>query len=345
MNLRDLSKHLNLSQTTVSRALNGYPEVGEHTRRRVAQAAEQFNYRPNARAQRLATGRSMSIGHIIPLSGQDEIANVVFADFIAGAGEVYALHGYTLTLSVVRDEDEMSAYRGIVDKGAVDGVIVHSPRRDDRRIHHLSSLDIPFLVHGRARDCDVPYLWLDVDNQCAFRRGTEHLTALGHERIGLINGEEALDFAWRRREGYVDALRDADLQIDPKVMRSGAMSEPFGYRSAREMLAAEQPPTAFICASIVLALGVRRAIEDASLTMGKDVSVVCFDDALSYLPNDGAPPVFTALRSSVRDAGRRCAQMLLAHIDDPSHSTASERWQADLILGASTGPPPRKATP
>ena len=86
MKLKELSELLNLSQTTVSRALNGYPEVSEATRRRVQAAAKAHGYRPNIRARSLATGRAMAIGHVIPVTAQHEMVNPVFTDFLAGAG-------------------------------------------------------------------------------------------------------------------------------------------------------------------------------------------------------------------------------------------------------------------
>ena len=90
MNLKDLAHRLNLSPTTVSRALNGYPEVNEATRERVMAAAKEHNYHPNSRAIRLATGRAMAVGHVIAIANRHEIVNPVFADFIAGAGETTA---------------------------------------------------------------------------------------------------------------------------------------------------------------------------------------------------------------------------------------------------------------
>ncbi|MCV3273989.1 substrate-binding domain-containing protein [Roseobacter sinensis] len=340
MNLRELSERLNLSQTTVSRALNGYPEVSEQTRKRVAAAAKEFNYRPNIRAQRLATGRSMSIGHIIPLSKQNEMVNIVFADFIAGAGEVYARHGYNMSLSLVRDEEELNAYRGVAEKGAVDGIIVHSPARHDPRIAFLAELDIPFLVHGRASEVTTPYAWLDVNNKRAIETGTRHLLELGHRRIALVNGEERMDFAQRRREGYLAALCGADVPPDPGLMRSNEMSEPYGHAAAHEMLDRSAPPTAFVASSIVSALGIRRAIQERGLVMGRDISVLCFDDEISYLPNGQTTPVFTAMRSSVRAAGRRCAELLIDQITHPDQELRTELWDAELVIGPSTGPCP-----
>ena len=101
MNLKELASKLGLSPTTVSRALNGYPEVNEATRERVMAAAKRHNYRPNTRAIRLATGRAMAMGHVIPIASKHEMVNPVFADFIAGAGETYSRNGYDMVLSVV----------------------------------------------------------------------------------------------------------------------------------------------------------------------------------------------------------------------------------------------------
>ena len=93
MRLRELAQTLGLSPTTVSRALNGYPEVSEATRRRVEDAARRHNYRPSDRARSLATGRAMAIGHVISSHSRHEIINPVFAEFVAGAAEGYTREG------------------------------------------------------------------------------------------------------------------------------------------------------------------------------------------------------------------------------------------------------------
>ncbi len=129
MNLKELATKLGLSPTTVSRALNGYPEVNEATRERVMAAAKRHNYRPNTRAIRLATGRALAIGHVIPLATRHEIVNPIFADFIAGAGETYSRNGYDMILSVVPDDAEEQAYRDLKSRGTADGVILHEEDR------------------------------------------------------------------------------------------------------------------------------------------------------------------------------------------------------------------------
>ncbi|MGZ9810752.1 LacI family DNA-binding transcriptional regulator [Pseudoroseicyclus sp. H15] len=344
MNLKELAHNLGLSQTTVSRALNGYPEVSETTRRRVIDAAKQHNYRPNTRAKGLATGRSMAIGHVIPMATKHEMVNPIFADFIAGAGETYAKAGYDMILSVVEDGDEARIYRSLKSRGTVDGVVLHGPRAEDSRLALLDEIGLTYAVHGRSGHYDRPYCWLDVDNESAFLRATDFLLDLGHRRIALINGLEFLDFAARRRAGYEAAMAARGVPALPRLMRSDEMTEDFGFDAASEMMAMEAPPTAFLVSSIICALGVRRAIEEAGLKMGRDISVITHDDALSYVPNGTrggrGRPIFTATRSSVRKAGRRLSEMLLEQIANPQVPPRQELLEAELMVGASTGPAP-----
>ena len=341
MNLKELALKLGLSPTTVSRALNGYPEVNETTRDRVVAAAKRHNYHPNTRAIRLATGRAMAVGHVIPIASRHEIVNPVFADFIAGAGETYSRNDYDMLLSVVPDAQEEDAYRGLKSKGNVDGVIVHAPRLDDPRIGLLHAIGLPFVVHGRATGSTLPYAWLDVNNRRAFQRATEFLLDLGHTRIGLINGLEFMDFAIRRRAGFCDAMGQRGLVVSPELMTSDEMTELSGFRAARQMLALDLPPTAFVVASMISGMGVRRAIQERGLTMGRDVSVIIHDDDLSYLKNGEDVPIFTATRSSVREAGRLAAEMLLDMIANPALGPQQRLLEAELIIGQSTGPVPK----
>lgn len=340
MNLKELAQKLNLSPTTVSRALNGYPEVNDATRDRIMAAAKRYNYRPNTRAIRLATGRAMAVGHVIPLATKNEIVNPIFADFIAGAGEVYAQNGYDMLLSVVPDDSVEAAYRDLKSRGAVDGVIIQAPRADETRIPTLLQMGLPFVSHGRASKVEQDYSWVDVNNRRAFLRATEFLLDLGHRRVGLVNGIEHMDFAIRRRAGYVEALTARSIPIDAALMTSEDMTEHSGFRAASRLLQSADPPTAFLAASMLSGMGVRRAIEARGLKMGRDVSVIIFDDELSYLKNGEDVPIFTATRSSVRDAGRIAAQMLLDHIANPDAPPTHRLLEADLILGQSTGPAP-----
>jgi LacI family transcriptional regulator len=340
--LKELARLLGLSATTVSRALNNYPEVGAATRLRVLEAATRHGYAPNQSARRLATGRAMAIGHVLPLGGAHEMINPLFAEFIAGAGEVYSAAGYDMLLSLVPEAEQATAYRLMAAQRRVDGVMVHSPLVQDPRLGILREVGLPFVVHGRDGSDHPDYAFLDINNRRAFRRATEFLIDLGHRRIALLNGLEAMSFAHRRRRGFEEALAGRGLRAEPSLMRSEEMTELYGHRSAREMLALPRPPTAFLVASIIVAIGVLRAVREAGLEPGRDVSIVTHDDELAAFAPGPTVPVFTATRCSIRAAGRRCAELLIARIGAPSLPPAQEVWDAELTLGQSTGRPPRE---
>lgn len=342
MNLKKLSEILALSQTTVSRALNGFPEVSEATRKKVESAARLHNYTPNTRARSLATGNSHAVGHVIPLSVDHEIVNPVFTDFIAGASEIYSRENFDMILSVVPQNDEEAAYRKFASKGSVDGVIVHGPHENDPRIKLLQDIGMPFVVHGRSGSTEEEnYTWVDMNNTHAFHKATHFLLDLGHHRIGLLNGPLGMDFGTKRLAGYCQALEDHGLKFDPHLCRNHEMTEDYGFESAVEILAMEHPPTAFLTSSIITGIGVRRALDTLNLKIGKDVSLIVHDDELSYLRNGDSEPIYTATRSSVRQAGRLCAELLMQQIANPDRPPHHEILDAELVIGATTGPAPQ----
>ena len=219
MTLKEFAKLVGMSQTTVSRALNGHPEVNERTRARLVEAARLHGYSPNAHARFLATGHASIIGCVIPVTGRNEIVNPIYADFLAGVGEECAARRFDINLSMVPDDDQAQAYRGLKSKGLISGVIVQFPRHDDTRLALLDSIGLPYVVHGRVSGHPDPYSWVEVNNQRAFERAAGFLLQLGHRRIALLNGDERLDFAHRRREGYLKALREAGPGPNPTVRK------------------------------------------------------------------------------------------------------------------------------
>jgi LacI family transcriptional regulator len=342
MNLKELSAILNLSQTTVSRALNGYPEVSEATRERVGRAAKEHNYSANTRARSLATGRTHVVGHVIPLSTKHEVVNPVFTDFIAGASVVYSREGYDMHLAIVPDTHEEAAYRKFGATDSVDGVIVHGPVENDPRIKLLKSINMPFVVHGRSNaEHEQDYSWVDMNNKRAFERATQFLIDLGHRRIGLLNGLEAMDFASRRRAGFQCAMDKAGIDVDAELCCSDEMTEDYGYTATMRLLALASPPTALLVSSIIVGIGARRACNEVGLTLGKEISLIIHDDELSYFRNGRAEPVYTATRSSVRMAGHTCAELLMEQIAHPDKPLRHVLLEAELIIGNTTGPAPK----
>ena len=351
INLKSLAALLGLSQTTVSRALNGFPEVSEATRARVREAAREHDYRPSSRATALATGRAHAVAHIVPLAEagaagpSHRMMNPHFSDFLAGAGASYAQAGYELLLRLVDPADEARITADLVRRGRVDGVVIHGPRVDEPRIAAVRALGVPFIVHGRTLTPGPAYAHLDVDNEHSMHTLTRRMVEAGHRRIGLVNGMETMTFALARRRGYEAALREAAIAPDAALVLSADMTEPYGRTATHALMARRDPPTALLYASVLAAMGGLRALAERGLRVGADVSVAMFDDDLSFLRDPAAGPEGTyaglsAARSSLSGAGRRAAEMLLAMMDDPDAPPLQEVWQAEFVWTASVAVPP-----
>jgi len=337
VNLKELSKLLNLSQTTISRALNGYPEVNEVTRQRVLNAAKATGYRPNIAAQRLATGRTNSIGMVMPI-GADRDTDLHFAEFLAGMAEVAISQDVQLIVHPSRPDDEEATFRRLAAGRSVDAVYLSYIRRGDTRIDLLKSLSLPFVVHGRSLDGPHDYPLLDIDNAGAFVDATRLLIQLGHRRIALLNGPDNLAFAISRHEGMVGALSKYALTPDPDLLQHSPMTEENGYRGMMRFLDLAEPPTALLCSSMVLALGAVRAINQRRLTIGEDISIIAHDDVFPYLKPENFSTPLTTTRSSIRAAGVRIAERLIGEVAGLRAEPQQEIWKAELIVRASTGP-------
>lgn len=243
MNLKQLSELLGLSQTTVSRALNGYPEVNEATRERVLQAVKETGYRPNKAAQRLATGKAGSIGLVMPTAPGHQ-SDVHFGEFLAGLGEEAVRHDFHFVIMPADPDDEVAALRRLAISGNVDALFVAYMRGHDPRLAMLKSLSMPYVVHGRSFGSEPDYPYLDIDNEGAFYDATRLLLQLGHTRFALMNGPMHLDFAIRRKNGVVAALAERGLALEEGCMSHALMTDEQGLLAMEHFLQLPERPTA-----------------------------------------------------------------------------------------------------
>jgi len=339
--LRELASHLGLSPATVSRALNGFPEVGEATRRRVLEASEQLHYKANSSARRLATGKSGMVGMIFRAT-QNLLVDPHFVDFLAGLSVGLAARDIDLIIHTASHGELGSHYKRFVASGSVDGMIVSAPALDDERISTLRQRGFPFVVHGRTAEC-VPYAFFDIDNDGAFAAATALLADLGHRRIALLNGPAGLAFAAQREAAFRRVTAARGLAIPTRFVTHDEMSEDNGYRRAAQMLAgADGPaPTAFLCSSTLLALGVIRAAAETGLKIGADVSIIAHDDVLPHLRAEHFSPPLTVTRSPIREAGTALAEMMVARIGGADPLRLQRIVPVDLVVRESTGPVPK----
>src|SRR5690606_30369074 len=202
----------------------------------------------------------------------------------------------------------------------------------------LQQLALPFIVHGRSEGLDFDYAYVDIDNEGAFHEASRLLIQLGHTRLALVNGQQDETFAILRERGMRRALASSGLTLAPDRIRGVAMTEDNGFRAARSLLEAPQPPTAILCSSLIMALGVVRAIRDMGLSIPGDVSLIAHDDVFPWLKPENFSVPLTTTRSSIRAAGQRIAERLAAKISGLESDPRGEVWPVDLVVrGSSAG--------
>jgi LacI family transcriptional regulator len=266
-----------------------------------------------------------------------------FSEFMSGMADRLNREDLDILITPKAEDDagdELQLYRRLAESRRVDAVVLHSPRPNDPRIALLHQLKLPFIVHGRSAT-EVPHAWLDIDNEGAVRRSTEHLLDLGHRRIALLNGREGLTFTMHRLAGYKAALADRGVEFDPRLVTYGNFTDEIGFRYARSTMEQRPRPTAFVAGSMMTALGVYRAARSMNLIVGEDISVIAHDDVFPYLTAENMSPSLSTTRSSIRAAGSRIADLILQMLSGREAADVRELWPVELILRETTRPAPQ----
>jgi LacI family transcriptional regulator len=242
-------------------------------------------------------------------------------------------------LCPARANEELDTYRRVIAGTRVDALILSSPEIQDERVALLSELKHPFVLHGRTVT-RAPHAWMDIDNEGSFRHATKHLLDLGHTRIALINGTRNLTYAMHRESGFREAMAARGLEPDDKLIGEGRMTDEVGFRLTEQFLAEKPRPTAILATSMMMTLGVVRAIRTAGLELGKDISLITHDDVFPFLNADRMVPPISTVRSSIRAAGTRVAELVIDLLAGRPAEQIHELWPVDLVIRASTGPAP-----
>jgi LacI family transcriptional regulator len=334
--LKKIAAELGLSPATVSRALNGFPEVNAGTRARVTEAATRMKYRPNQVAQKLVTGRSGMIGMVLR-SAADAAMDPSFFQVMTGLSQRLADHDVDLVFHAVPGGDEVAPYRRLVAKNLLDGFILNAPKLDDPRIAFLRQEGIPFVVHGRSED-EPDYAHYDIDNRGLAFDSTRLLLDLGHRRIALLNGQPGFAYAEARRRGFLRAMEERGLRVPERFLRQDVPTEDYGYRAALACLADPEPPTAFVASNTFVAAGILAAVTDKGLTAGDQISVIGHDDAVPQTRSLDSLPALTITRSPLAQACTPLADKIHALLAGTPANALQTVARAELIIRATTGP-------
>lgn len=337
--IKQVAQLAEVSTTTVSYVLNGTGTVTEATRRRVLDAVARLNYQPS-HAARSMRGRSYTLGLTLPAQ-PGRLADPALAEVLAGLSDAVASRGYYLLLAAVGSkESEAEMCLGLARTGRVDGLLLLDMQVDDLRARALSEAGVPHVCGGPApAGCRSPFA--AVDGRAAAMSAAAHLLGLGHRRIGLVQLPSDLAESEPRYLGYADALAAAGIPLDPSLIVEAGRSEQDGYQALEELLSAPQPPSAVLACSDELAFGAMHALYDAGLEVGRDVSLVGFDDV--PLAAHTYPPL-TTLRQPRRVVGEQLAGLLIAAVENRARPPRSVTLSARLVVRRSTGPPPDKMT-
>lgn len=332
--ISDVAEALNLTKSTVSRAMNGYADISESTQLRVKSMARQMNYQPLSHAQAIKTGRTRSLGLVLQLADHDA-HRPFLAEFLAGVSAGASTEGYTLTLaSADTDAAVLKSFAALLKDGKADGFILPRAMLDDPRVQFLSKMNVPLVLFGRqdgAADC----AWFDIRGEDAMRDAVFHLASLGHRRIAFVNGGAIYTYAKLRRQGFERGMMESSLAIDPALVAEDAVTLEDGMAAAGQFLDLPEPPTAIVCAVDQVALGAYRAARMRGLEIGRDLSVTGYD---GIAEGARARPALTTFAVDSCAAGERLAALLIRRIRGEAPEDLRETRAAEFLDRGSTGP-------
>lgn len=336
--LKELADSLDVSITTVSRALAGHEQIALKTRERVMKAAQELGYVPNRVARALVSGRSNFVALILPIRGPN-LVDSFLGEFVTGLGEGLVARGNDLMLATVPEGgDELSVLRHVVESGRADGAVLTRIFEADERVTYLSEREFPFVTHGRLVNGRIAHHWLDTDGAHAFSEAFDMLYALGHRRFGLLTISEAMTFRHLREVGLTTAIdRKGDPNVSLQIVRAPRFDRLARSEVINQLLTDQQRPTAIIGLFDELALSVMEAAAKAGISVPRDLSVIGFDNvgAAKY-----APPGLTTFDACIRKAAREIGEMVVDIIDHPPEAPLSQLIRPVLVSRASHGPAP-----
>jgi len=332
--LRDLSRHLGLSVTQVSRALNGHSDVNEETRLRVVAAAKQLKYQPNLSARKLATGRSGMVGLVLP-GKPTSPGDSLFVQMVAGLSSYFSRQERQFVLHIADNGDNiLDVYRRLIDGGGLDGFVLLSPMVNDPRVAFLRARDVPFVIHGRT-EVRPDYPFFDIDNENVGYTLTRLLTRQGHRRIAFLNGPAQHTYVEWRRDGYLRALAEVSATPEPDLHLYGEMTEAFGMIGALRLLTQPAPPTGIICGNTLILKGVFQTISSLGIRVPDDVSVVAHDDELPGVRSAGFDPPVTVTLSPLEISWPPLAELLIDRMNGRPVSEL-QRWGPVSVVDRDT---------
>ena len=270
--LKDIAADVGVSTITVSKVLRNKPDVGEETRKRVLQRVKELNYRPNLLARGLASGRSNTVGLIVP-----DLVHTFFAEFAKGLKAGLRKRGYQLVLASAEEEPEMESeeIENLLARG-VDALLLASCQTKLEGLRSLVESNVPYVLIDRVLP-NLPTHFVGTDDFRAGSMATEHLISLKRRRIAHIGNPETSTGADRFR-GYQEALRLAGIPLKQNLIvhcsRFEESGDKVGYQAMAALLKSKKHPDAVFCYNDLSAVGAIKRILETGLSVPNDIAVI-----------------------------------------------------------------------
>ena len=330
MDIKTLSKKLQLSITTVSRALGGYSDVSEKTRKRVERFAKKYNYSPNPYASSLASGKSNTVGFVLPLYGlnSNQLNQASFFDFISGmTNTIHSKNLQFFMMFVNNIEEEKKAYEKLIYTQKVDKIILHNLKKNDSRMKMLIKNNVKFVTWGRTQGLKN-YSWVDLDNEGSVNLIMQYLIEKNHKNIAYINIVENYNFAFLRKQGYINSLKKNKIKYNKNYYISVKTEEP--DQSAlviKKMLIQNPEITALICCTEYSGVGAIKACNELNKKIGKNISIITFDGPVVETLTT---PSLSAVGHPRKNLGLRAIEMLM-EMDKKNYKHQSYLAKPEII--------------
>ncbi|WP_063813426.1 LacI family DNA-binding transcriptional regulator [Herbidospora daliensis] len=327
--VRDIAHEAGVSVATVSRALRGLDLVKPETRRHILDVADRMNYIGSSAAAALSTGRTNTIGIVLPSVGRWS-----FGRMMSGIERELRPSGMDMLVHALGDPSDPHPephWQRLASR--VDAILVMSVAGGSRDVKGLTRLHVPVAVIGTRAKRATSLL---IDDRAGARTATEHLIELGHRRIGLIYGRDhrnPLVLEHPRYLGYVDALHEAGIRSLRLLEVPGNFTVEGGVKAMNQLMALRKPPTAVFAMSDEMAFGAISAMRAAGLRPGWDISLVGFDGHDMAALMD-----LTTVEQPLEELGAQATRALLRRLADSDTPVQEEVMPTSLVVRGTTRP-------
>ena len=281
-NITDLAKKLNLSVSSISRALNGHSNISKKTTDRIIKAARKLNYIPDPSARRLASKKSDTIAFIATIV--PSAPDFVLLEFLTGISMGIKDSGTEFIVKfTLSEKDEINYYEKLIRTNQADKFVFYKTKKNDSRIAMLKKNNINFVSWGRAKN-ENGYAWIDMDNEKSVEILVKRLIKFGHRKIALINVHQSFNYGYQRKISYERVLKENNIPLNKDYYQESLLGlTDNGAKLTRVLLSLKNPPTAIICSLDKFFIGCLLECKNQKLNVGKDISLVGYNDYDNYL--------------------------------------------------------------